>query len=320
MPSGVTVQSVLDPAGTQAAAIHGLWLLMLWTSAAVFVVVLAATFIAFARGTRRRDAGLPTPPTEPSLTRAVSAAAGATVCILFGLLAASVWTGRLVAARHNANAVTINVTGHQWWWEIEYDDPVARHHARLANEIHIPTNRPVVLMVTSRDVIHSLWMPNFQGKRDLIPGYTTAIAIDAARPGVFRAQCAEFCGMQHAHMAMTVVAEADEQFEAWLNAQRTDAREPQSDAERRGRDLFVGSRCSGCHTVRGTPARGQVAPDLTHLASRSSVAAGTLPNTPEHLAAWIADPQAIKPGNQMPANPMSDADRGALVAYLRSLR
>ena len=320
MPSGVTVQSVLDPAGTQAAAIHGLWLLMLWTTIAVFVVVLALTFVAFVRGTRRHDAGLQTAPTERSLTRAVSAAAGATVCILLGLLTASVWTGRLVAARHESNAVTINVTGHQWWWEIEYDDPVARHHARLANEIHIPTNRPVVLKVTSRDVIHSLWMPNFQGKRDLIPGYTTAIAIDAVRPGVFRAQCAEFCGMQHAHMAMTVVAEADEQFEAWLNAQRTDAREPQSDAERRGRDLFVGSRCSGCHTVRGTPAQGQVAPDLTHLASRSSVAAGTLPNTPEHLAAWIADPQAIKPGNQMPANPMSDADRGALVAYLRSLR
>ena len=177
-----------------------------------------------------------------------------------------------------------------------------------------------MLKVTSRDVIHSFWVPNLQGKRDLIPGYTTAMWLQASRPGVFRGQCAEFCGMQHAHMAFDVVAESDAEFESWLDAMRQPGRDPPDPTGRKGRDVFMQARCAGCHTIRGTDAAGQIAPDLTHIASRSTLGAGTLPNTPDNLAAWIRDPQRVKPGNQMPPNPLAAEDLQALVAYLETLR
>jgi cytochrome c oxidase subunit 2 len=212
------------------------------------------------------------------------------------------------------------VSGHQWWWEIEYEEGIPARHVLTANELHIPIGRPVVLKVTSRDVIHSFWAPNLQGKRDLIPGYTTAIWMQADQAGVFRGQCAEFCGLQHAHMAFAVIAEPEADYQRWLEAMRQPARAPESDAERRGQEIFMTSRCAGCHTVQGTDAHGQVAPDLTHIASRSTVGAGTLPNTPAHLAAWVRDSQASKPGNQMPPNPLNPIDLQALVAYLETLR
>jgi cytochrome c oxidase subunit 2 len=177
-----------------------------------------------------------------------------------------------------------------------------------------------VFKVTSRDVIHSFWAPNLQGKRDLIPGYTTAIWLQADRPGMFRGQCAEFCGIQHAHMAFAVVAEPEDNFERWLDDMRGPARDPVTEAERRGRDVFLNARCAGCHTVRGTPAHGQSAPDLTHIAVRNTLGAGTLPNTLEHLSAWIRDSQASKPGNQMPPNVLPPDDLQALVTYLETLR
>jgi cytochrome c oxidase subunit 2 len=189
-----------------------------------------------------------------------------------------------------------------------------------ANEIHVPLDRPVVLKVTSRDVIHSFWAPNLLGKRDLIPGYTTAIWLRADRRGIYRGQCAEFCGLQHAHMAFDVVAESEAEFERWLEGMRQQARDPTDPAARRGRDVFMVNRCSGCHTIGGTPAHGQVAPDLTHVATRSTIGAGTLSNTSAHLDAWIRDPQASKPGNQMPPTPLSADDRQALIAYLETLK
>ena len=142
------------------------------------------------------------------------------------LLIASVWTGRAIASLRASSAVTIEITGHQWWWEIAYEDATPSRRVVTANEIHIPTGRPVVLKVTSRDVIHSFWVPNLQGKRDLIPGYTTAVWLQADRRGIFRGQCAEFCGLQHAHMAIDVVAESDENFEGWLEAMRQPSRSP----------------------------------------------------------------------------------------------
>jgi cytochrome c oxidase subunit 2 len=225
-----------------------------------------------------------------------------------------------VASLGASSALSIAVTGHQWWWEIEYEDGVASRRMRTANEIHLPIGRPVVIKVTSRDVIHSFWVPNLQGKRDLIPGYTTAIWLQADRPGIFRGQCAEFCGLQHAHMAFDVVAETEAEFERWLQGRRQSAREPQNAVERQGHEVFMTTRCASCHTVRGTAANGQIAPDLTHVASRSTLGAGTLPNTPEHLAAWIRDPQASKPGNQMPPNPLSSEQARALLAYLATLQ
>ena len=319
--SGLDVnQSVLGPAGIQASSIHALWSLMLWVTVTVFVVVLAALAIAVVRGTRNRSTADESLPSERVLSRTVGIAVGISVIILITLLTASVWTGRIIASLQASTAVTIAITGHQWWWEIQYEDAVPSQQMVTANELHIPTNRPIVLKVTSRDVIHSFWVPNLHGKRDLIPGYTTAIWIEADHPGVFRGQCAEFCGMQHAHMALDVVAESDQDFNRWLEGMRQPARDQPDSTARRGREVFEQARCAGCHTIRGTRANGQIAPDLTHIATRSTLGAGTLPNTRGNLAAWILNPQGVKPGNQMPPNPLAADDLQALVAYLETLR
>jgi cytochrome c oxidase subunit 2 len=318
-------QSVLAPAGGPAFLIHGLWLLMFWVCVAVFLVMLAVVAVAVVRGTRRRftsssSATALSPSSETTLSRGVASAVGLTVATLMILLVASISTGRAVGAPQASNAVSVEVIGHQWWWEIHYEDAVPSRHVVTANELHIPTNRPVVLKVTSRDVIHSFWVPNLQGKRDLIPGYTTAIWLQASHPGRFRGQCAEFCGMQHAHMALEVIAESDEDFQEWLDGMRQPARDPPDSISKAGRDVFMQARCAGCHTVRGSDAAGQVAPDLTHIARRHTLGAGTLTNTPEHMATWIRDPQAQKPGNQMPPNPVPADEVQALVAYLETLR
>ena len=320
MASGEVLQSVLEPAGPHADSIHHLWLLMFWTSAAVFLTVLAFVAAGLVLGTRAQRVGGPPRASERALGKVVVGAAAVTCIVLLGLLVASVWTGRHVASLRADSAISIAVTGHQWWWEVEYEDPRASHRALTANELHVPLHRPVVIKVTSRDVIHSLWIPNLQGKRDLIPGHTTAIWLQADQPGRFRGQCAEFCGLQHAHMAFDVVAEPDADFERWLDRLRQPARPPAGDLERRGLELFATRRCASCHTVRGSDAAGQVAPDLTHVASRLTLASGTLPNTPAHRRAWILDPQQPKPGTQMPANPMPEEDMTALGAYLDSLR
>jgi cytochrome c oxidase subunit II len=319
--SGVGInQSVLSPAGIQASAIHALWLLMLSICTAVFFAVLTALLLAVVRGHRRRSDEQSTSPAERTLARYVGVAVGVTVITLIALLVASVWTGRTVASLQASSAVSIEVTGHQWWWEIQYEDAVASRRVVTANEIHIPVNRPIVLKVTSRDVIHSFWVPNLQGKRDLIPGYTTALWLQASRAGVFRGQCAEFCGMQHAHMAFDVVAESEDEFASWLDAMRQPGRDAPDPTMRKGRDVFMQARCAGCHTIRGSDAAGQTAPDLTHIASRSTLGAGSLPNTADDLANWIRDPQHAKPGNQMPPNVLADDDLHALVAYLETLR
>jgi cytochrome c oxidase subunit 2 len=318
MPSGDVIQSVVAPAGIQSASIYHLWSLMLLISVIVFAATMGMVVAALARGRRRARTGAPS--SERALARAVAAAGVVTIAVLVALLVVSVWTGRTVASLHASSAVTIEVTGHQWWWEIAYDAAVPSERVQTANEIHVPLDRPVVLKVTSRDVIHSFWAPNLLGKRDLIPGYTTAIWLQANRPGIFRGQCAEFCGLQHAHMAFDIVAEPQADFDRWLDGMRQPAREPQSAAERRGRDVFMSTRCAGCHTVQGTAAHGQAGPDLTHMATRSTIGAGTLPNTPEHLNAWIRDPQASKPGNQMPPNPLPPDDLQALLVYLETLR
>jgi cytochrome c oxidase subunit 2 len=314
------MQSVLAPAGPQSSSIFHLWSLMVAVAIAVFAIVLAFTAVALVRGTRRARAAAAPPSSERALTRGVAAAVASTVATLFVLLVASVWTGSAIAARPPSSAVTINIVGHQWWWEIEYEDALPERRMLTANQIHIPINRPVVLKVTSRDVIHSFWAPSLQGKRDLIPGYITAIWLQADRPGTFRGQCAEFCGLQHAHMALDIVADDEAAFVQWLDGMRQPAPDPQGTVERRGREVFLAARCAGCHTIRGTDAHGQIAPDLTHLAGRRTLGAGTLPNTPEHLRAWVADPQAAKPGNQMPPNPLAADDLQALVAYLGTLR
>jgi cytochrome c oxidase subunit 2 len=183
----------------------------------------------------------------------------------------------------------------------------------------VPVGVPVRIHGTSVDVIHSFWVPSLHGKMDLIPGRQTQIWVQADRPGVYRGQCAEFCGYQHAHMGFVVVAEPREQFDAWLDAQRAPAAEPADDEERLGRDVFVNGTCAMCHTIRGTPAASRTGPELTHVGSRATLAAGTLPNQRGHLAGWIVDPQGIKPGVRMPQNRLAPHELNALLAYLEHL-
>jgi cytochrome c oxidase subunit II len=184
----------------------------------------------------------------------------------------------------------------------------------------VPVGKTVLLRLRADDVIHSFWVPNLAGKKDLIPGREATLRLKADKEGVFRGQCAEFCGLQHAKMAFLVIAEPPEKYEAWAAAQRNPAHEPRSAQEKRGRELFVTGRCAMCHAIQGTAANARRAPDLTHLSSRKTLAAGMLPNTLGHLAGWILDPQGIKPGVNMPANPMPADDLYALLAYLGTLK
>jgi len=217
--------------------------------------------------------------------------------------------------------LTINVVGHQWWWEAEYAFASGPARFRTANEIHIPAGRPVRLLLTSADVIHSFWVPRLQGKLDLIPGDTNDLRLMARSPGIYRGQCAEFCGAQHAHMALDVVADDSSAFQSWLAGQLADAKPPADSVTATGQTLFASGPCALCHTVRGTPALGRTGPDLTHVGSRLTIAAGTLPNSLGNLQAWITNAQSIKPGVKMPTITQYDgSELRALAAYVASLK
>ncbi|HZP86269.1 MAG TPA: cytochrome c oxidase subunit II [Burkholderiales bacterium] len=317
------VQDALAPSGPQAAHILELWHLMLGICGVVYIAVLVALGIALWRAPR---ASAQTPPdTEPlhtaeaHLRRWVGGAIALSVILLFVLLIASVRTDRALASLPTADAVEIQLTAHQWWWEATYDASDPGKRFTTANELHIPVGQPVRVALKSQDVIHSFWVPNLHGKKDLIPGHTITTAFRADAPGIYRGQCAEFCGYQHAKMALLVVAGSPQQYADWVARQRQPANAPRSALQQRGQQVFLRGTCPMCHAVLGTDANGESAPDLTHLASRRTLAAATLPNRPEHLAAWIIDPQAIKPGVNMPQNPLPPEALQALLAYLESL-
>jgi len=238
------------------------------------------------------------------------------------LLGSLVWSMAViahVAAPRTTPALTIDVTGHQWWWEARYAATIQSRQFTTANEIHIPVGLPVHLRLKSADVIHSFWVPALSGKTDLIPGQVNETWIEAGEPGAYRGQCAEYCGLQHAHMAFSVIADPPGAFNAWWDAQLRPSPPPTDGPAVVGQQAFV-RRCGACHAVLGTMAGGIYGPDLTHLARRKSLAAGTLPNTPGHLAAWIADPQGPKPGNKMPPLALSGPELVSIQAYLATLQ
>ena len=201
-----------------------------------------------------------------------------------------------------------------------YPNTQADQTVTTANEIHVPVNAPVVVLTNSTDVIHSFWVPSITGKRDLLPGYSSAFWFKVEQPGVYRGQCAEFCGFQHAHMGFSVIAQPMDDFQAWQQQQLKPASDPTNDQTKRGREVFLTHACLMCHTIRGTDAGARMGPDLTHLASRNMIAAETLPNTPGALGGWILDPQRIKPGAEMSPNSLSPDDLQALLAYLQTLQ
>jgi cytochrome c oxidase subunit 2 len=215
----------------------------------------------------------------------------------------------------SATRLTVLVIGHQWWWEIRY--PGTR--AVTANELHIPVRTPVRVDVRTADVIHSFWVPQLNRKIDTIPGQTNAIELDADAVGSYRGQCAEFCGVQHAHMGLVVVAEPEAQFRRWLAQQARPAAPPATAAARRGQEIFTSAGCQSCHAIRGTSASGDVGPDLTHLASRKTLGALAIPNTREYLRSWIVGSQQVKPGNQMPDLDLTPDRLDDLTAYLEGL-
>jgi cytochrome c oxidase subunit 2 len=240
---------------------------------------------------------------------------------LVPLLVSLVWTVGVLARTGPVPGapLTINVTARQWWWDAEYVGTEPWQRFRTANELHIPVGLPVRINLASGDVIHSFWVPKLSGKMDVIPGQTNITWIQAEKPGRYVGQCGEFCGLQHAHMRLAVIAEPPSQFARWREAQLRPARAPVTPEQARGLAI-VEYRCSLCHAVRGTNAGAAAAPDLTHLMSRSTIAAGVLPNNPAALSGWIENPQSVKPGSLMPNQTLSGPDLDSLRAYLETLQ
>ena len=305
------IQSALEPAGVHAEKIGTLWDIFLVVSAVVYVLVLLFLFLALRHKQSESTKGVRT---------GVTIATGITVVTLFALLVSSVVTGRDIAYAAD-QTIDVTVTGRQWWWQVDYVHPTDPSQSFTgANELFIPVGVPVQVKLRSTDVIHSFWVPNLHGKQDLIPGHDNAILLQATKAGVYRGQCAEFCGLQHAKMALWVTAVSPAEFTKWVEQQRQPSKIPSTPQQRKGQEVFMRSPCPLCHNVQGTNASGKTGPDLTHFASRRSIAAGALPNQRPHLAGWILDPQHIKPGAFMPPTPLKRDELEPLLAYVESLK
>jgi cytochrome c oxidase subunit 2 len=303
---------VLAPAGEGARHIADLAWFLFVAGTIVFVAVMIAFAVAIRSSRKTTDHE----PDDRARRRLQLVAGGfipaAIVIVVFVL------TERGIGA-HTASASSdvtdVELIGQQWWWEVRYP----QLGIVSANEIHIPVGRAVRLTVRSADVIHSFWVPRLHGKIDLVPGRTNALRLEATRAGTYRGQCAEYCGLQHSRMALHVVAHEPESYDAWTLRERAVAASPADTLSAAGLVVFE-RMCASCHAVRGTLAAGARAPDLTHVASRAMIAAGTLRNTRENLTRWVANAEAIKPGSGMPPMPLAAGDLQAVIAYLESLR
>ncbi len=307
------MQSALDAEGPSAAALKDLIITVSVVCALIWLAVIAVLAVALLR---RRD-GRDTP--DQALAGPVKLAVAATVVIIGALTLLSFYTTRMLGPAQDAD-VTIRVRAQQWWWQFIYEDDDGAGSFQTANEIHIPVGKTVRVILESPDVIHSFWVPSLAGKLDLIPGRENVLTFRADRPGVYRGQCAEFCGLQHSHMAFLVLAEDAESFTRWAAAQRTDAAEPDDGEALAGKSVFLSRQCAACHTIRGTSAAGTTGPDLTHVGSRNTIGAGLVETTRGSLAAWIADPQTLKPGNNMPLVPLTPEELQQVSAYMEGLK
>jgi cytochrome c oxidase subunit 2 len=291
---------------------------LLIVSAVVVVIITALVLIAILR--RGRSGSVAEIPIQDIGGRGwISIGVGLSTVVLVGLV---VWTSMTMAKIANPPskpALSIDVRGHQWWWEFAYQSDDPSKIFVTANEIHIPVGKPVRFTLNGEDVIHTFWVPSLGGKIQLIPGQTNVTWLEADRPGVYRGQCSQYCGQQHAHMIFSVFADAPNAFEAWRADQLRAASQPASEDVRLGELRFIG-RCGACHTVRGTSANGDVGPDLTHLMSRTTIAGGELPNNPGFLSGWIANPQNLKPGSLMPNPELSGPDLASIRSFLVTLK
>lgn len=306
-------QSAMNAAGGPAIHIgHLMFGIALVCTAIWLAVVIVLGWALFRKGRHQDDDAR-----NPGMKVIVGCAVGATAMIIASFTVASFLTTRAIGGD---GEIAITVRGEQWWWRITYENADQKMVFQTANEIHVPVGRDVTLRLESADVIHSLWVPSLAGKQDLVPGRVNTLLIRAEKPGIYRGQCAEFCGLQHSHMAMMVVADEPADYDRWLEQQRAASLLPGNEESNKGRSVFMSKPCAACHTVRGTDATGTTGPDLTHIASRTTIAAGLLPTTRGSLAAWIADPQTLKPGNNMPMVPLSSDELRQVSAYLESLQ
>ena len=346
-PVAVAPQSALGSGGPAALEIGRLWnvMLVLGTLATVIVIVVMAIALFRKRradelppeadrpadprgehsnvetgGRGREDEGRPE--SERKGTRWMLIGGVAFPAVVLSVLL--VFTLRSLNAispkRSDADLLTVEVTGKQWWWQVRYMDRDPALVVETANEIRIPVGKRVRVKLESSDVIHSFWVPGLQGKTDMIPARTNYTWLQANHPGKWRGQCAEFCGVQHAKMGLVVVAEPQDRFDQWLSAQRRPAVEPADSLALAGRSAFLATGCVLCHSIRGTPAGGRAGPDLTHVGSRLTLGAGEFPNTKGHMQGWIGNPQALKPGSRMPPVELSADQLQSVTHYLTMLR
>lgn len=329
-----TAQSALHPAADSGAAlIDELARVMYAGATAIFIAVIALVIYGVFAKSRRVDArkwviggGLIFPAVTLTALLVYSLAVGNGLSAIGSSNALRLFLECFGVASASSQAqaerlLRIEVVGKQWWWEVRYDDPDSNLPIVLANEIRIPIDRPVELVLSTSDVIHSFWAPSLAGKVDMLPGRTTRLRIQTSETGTYRAQCAEYCGGQHALMALFVIAEEQDDFAAWLAGQGETVQAPSDEFLRIGYDAFFKGDCHTCHTIRGTPADGKEGPDLTHVGGRHSLAAGVLNNHVGTMAGWIAGAQEIKPGNKMPSEPVfTGVELRALAAWLGSLQ
>jgi cytochrome c oxidase subunit 2 len=314
-------QSALNPHSHAAADIANLFWVMMAVSFGGLALITGLLVYAWVRRGRRgfgADPDDPHPGEKPSWFVVVGMGVVFPLMVITALFIVGNWAIINVtqAPAASSTAMTVDAIGHQWYWAFRYPGT----KAVTADELHIPVGTRVNLVATTADVIHSFWVPALNRKIDTIPGQQNRILLYSNRAGIYRGQCAEFCGLQHAHMGMLVFVQPKAQFRAWLRRQATPAAAPTSAPARRGKQVFLSAGCASCHAIRGTPARGFVGPDLTHLASRTTLAGVTIPNSPGYLARWIADSQHFKPGNEMPDFELKGARLQALVAYLEGLK
>jgi len=314
---GCGKQSILT---TRSKPAHDIALLWWWMLAAAVVVFLGAVVLLAIAWWRRDRPGLPFFGEREDLSQGMVLVFGIAVPLvalvaLFGVSDVYL-VGQTAPPSPRSTKMTIDVIGHQWWWEVHYDGG----RVTTANEIHIPVDTRVNVVATTADVIHSFWVPALNRKIDMVPGLRNRVLLYASKPGEYRGQCSQFCGVQHANMGLEVFAQRPAAFRAWLAGQERPAVAPVSGRAAAGHALFMNAQCASCHTIAGTPAQGTVGPDLTHVASRTTLAANEIRNTPSELAAWIRNPQKIKPGTRMPDLGLSAPQIADLVAYLRELR
>ncbi|UPK30854.1 cytochrome c oxidase subunit II (plasmid) [Bradyrhizobium sp. 195] len=313
-------QSALDPQGLQSEQIQQTLFIFLAVAAVVWIAVMIVLALSMLRRKRLADQPLDLHQGFEERTGQIILGLGiVTTVIVLGLSIVS-YAGQGTIFAKDEHPLTLKIIGHQWWWEVRYEDDSPHRSFVTANEIRIPTGRPVKVELETADVIHSFWVPSLTGKIDLITGQKNELQFTAKNAGVYRGQCAEFCGLQHAHMAFAVIALPPDEFARWREHENHGASSPTDQLGKQGEALFRARGCALCHNISGTLAGGQLGPDLTHIGNRVTIAAGTLPNRPATLGAWIADSQHIKPGNLMPKMPLQSGELIAIIHYLEQLK